>query len=234
MTDNKHKGMTRKHMRNVKQNKRTKKAKHKGKKHSDVKKHAHKHDYKLKKHDDKIVMASYNMDGGSSAYLARLRKKGNKPITGDDLDRAMTEIMTIMKSIQYTEEGGDFTKSNMMLDYFNGDEQAFRNYVRYQVIPKYVRIFPPYINFKGIINKLGEANTIMEAYKTDAEFKRQALKEQSGNVTNNANINASNDGNMSANTLKKRVVQDIQSASKSLRGSKSINKSNELSLKPII
>lgn len=143
-------------------------------------------------------------NGGNKPYLARLREKGDKPITGNDLDRAMTEIMTIMKNIQYTSEGQQFSTSNILLDYFNGNEQAMENYIRYQVIPKYVSVFPPYINIRGILNKLNEVSFITTVYQQDAEFKRRALIESG---VDPATINSPE------NTYLTKVMGDISRAS---------------------
>lgn len=142
--------------------------------------------------------------GGNKPYLARLREKGDKPITGNDLDRAMTEIMTIMKNIQYTSEGQQFSTSNILLDYFNGNEQAMENYIRYQVIPKYVTVFPPYINIRGILNKLNEVSFITTVYQQDAEFKKRALIESG---VDPATINSPE------NTYLTKVMGDISRAS---------------------
>lgn len=134
--------------------------------------------YRITRKKTNIVMAPYNsaMTGGTTPYFGRiLAKDPNEPITAGDMKKAFDEIIAIMNQVKYTKEGRQFNVGTTLLQYFTGDEQALHTYLRYQVMPQYISIFPPSINIPAIISKLGEVSFISNAYLKDEEFKRQAL-----------------------------------------------------------
>lgn len=116
-----------------------------------------------------------NIKGGP--YLQRLTAKGNKPITGNDLKKALNEITEILDKLRYIEEGRWVSKPNILLNYFLGNNEELEEYAKYDLLPKYVnlRTFPPNIEFKKIFNKFSETGTIISLYNTDKQFRRQYL-----------------------------------------------------------
>lgn len=124
-------------------------------------------------------------------YLARLiNKPPNEPITSGELKQALEEIIAIMNQVKYTKEGQQFSVGTTLLQYFTGDQQALESYLRYRVMPQYVRIFPPYINISGIWNKINEMSFFANAYMTDKQFKEAALIANGADPANFGNKNS--------------------------------------------
>jgi len=149
----------------------------------------HKHLYNNKKNSNtKNTHRRYMLIGGNDElgpYLARLTNKPpDEPITSGELKQALQEIIEIMNQVKYTEEGRQFSVGTNLLQYFTGDEQAMESYLRYQVMPKYVRIFPPYINIKGLFNKIYEISFFANAYLADQRFRNATSTNIDGSPSN--------------------------------------------------
>jgi hypothetical protein len=108
-------------------------------------------------------------------YLQRLTTKGDKPITGDDMAKAMDEIITILNDMQYLQEdGGSITMPiNALLNYFNGNTEPLQYYLRYYKGPQFYSIFPPNINFSNILQRFDNIIDVLNIYKNDKQIKQR-------------------------------------------------------------
>ena len=106
-------------------------------------------------------------------YLQRLTTKGDKPITGDDMAKAVDEVMTLLDDIQYLDDAPNVKGFNALLKYFNGDPQGLKTHLRYVIGPQFYSTFPPSINFGKIFERWDNIVDILNAYKNDRKIKLQ-------------------------------------------------------------
>jgi hypothetical protein len=113
-------------------------------------------------------------------YLYRLTEKGDKPITGNDLKKSLKEITEILDLVRHVDEGKWVKQPNMLISYFNGDQKKVENYLKRELLPKYINMntFPPTINFSGIMNKISNASSWVSIYNKDKEFRKGYIKEK--------------------------------------------------------
>ena len=91
-----------------------------------------------------------NQKGGY--YLKRLEEKRDKPITGADLSRLLDEVQGITSNFRYAPEGRFLTNADVMLSLMRGDEESFKAYLKFFVLPNFYKLFPiPHlINIFGV------------------------------------------------------------------------------------
>ena len=98
-------------------------------------------------------------------YLLGLENKGEQPITGNDLNRALDEISSILTRLQYTPKGSGLKSTNLIMNLLRGDQEALRNYVKIHEIPKYVSYLPPSLNLTNILNDIDQIPDLYGVYK---------------------------------------------------------------------
>lgn len=113
-------------------------------------------------------------------YLQRLTSKGDKPITGNDVSKALEEISTILNDLQYLQEdGGPVIRGfNVLLNYFNGDPYPMKSFIRYYFAPKFYSTFPPSINIGAIGKRLDNIIDFLNIYKNDKRIRSEYAVEQ--------------------------------------------------------
>jgi hypothetical protein len=113
-------------------------------------------------------------------YLYRLTEKGDKPITGNDLKKSLKEITEILDLVRHVDEGKWVKQPNMIISYFNGDQKKVENYLKRELLPKYINLntFPPSINLKGIMNKISNVSSWVSIYNKDKEFRKGYIEEK--------------------------------------------------------
>ena len=113
-------------------------------------------------------------------YLQRLTSKGDKPITGNDVSKALEEISTILNDLQYLQEdGGPVIRGfNVLLNYFNGDPYPMKSFIRYYFAPQFYSTFPPSINFGAIGKRLDNIIDFLNIYKNDKRIRSEYAVEQ--------------------------------------------------------
>ena len=97
----------------------------------------------------KIVKGRISINGG--AYLQRLEDLGEKPITGDDLKKALDEMTEILDSLKYTPKGSDIKPFSMFLNLFRGNDYDLNYRMQMQEFPQYFEYMPPTLNIKNIL-----------------------------------------------------------------------------------
>jgi len=91
---------------------------------------------------------SSNTKGGY--YFKDIEDKGDEPITGNDIIKLLDEMQQFFYNAQYTDEG-EFTRDpNTLISMFRGDTDAFKGYIIYRILPKYIKMFPPFIKWDAI------------------------------------------------------------------------------------
>jgi hypothetical protein len=91
---------------------------------------------------------SSNTKGGY--YFKDLEDKGDEPITGNDIIKLLDEMQQFFYNAQYTDEG-EFTRDpNTLISMFRGDTDAFKGYIIYRILPRYIKMFPPFIKWDAI------------------------------------------------------------------------------------
>lgn len=90
----------------------------------------------------------YNTSGGF--YFKSLEEKGDKPITGADLAKLLDEIQDFFYNAKYTQEGAFLREVDTLISMLRGDVGQFKNYLIYQIFPKYYQVTPPFIKWDGI------------------------------------------------------------------------------------
>jgi hypothetical protein len=113
-------------------------------------------------------------------YLTRLTEKGDKPITGNDLKKSITEIKEILDLVRHVDEGKWVKQPQIAISYFDGDQKKIEKYLQMELLPKYINLnsFPPSINFSGIMNKFSNVSSWISIYNKDKEFRKKYIKEQ--------------------------------------------------------
>jgi hypothetical protein len=119
-----------------------------------------------------------NQAGGvtpAGPYLQRLTTIGDQPITGNDMAKAIEEIITVLNDMQYLQEDGgpNIRGFNVLLNYFNGDVENMKYYLRYYFAPKFYKVSPPFLNFNEIGKRLDNIIDILNIYKNDKKIKNQ-------------------------------------------------------------
>lgn len=115
----------------------------------------------------------FNDNGGP--YLQRLTKKGNLPITGDDISKTMEEIITILSDLRYLDDAKDAYGPTVLLNYFMGNEEDLKNFLRYRFLPKFVKVnqFPPKIEFGELYSRWDNIVDLLNIYKNDKRIKNE-------------------------------------------------------------
>jgi hypothetical protein len=90
----------------------------------------------------------YKTKGGF--YFKSLEEKGDKPITGADLAKLLDEIQDFFYNAKYTQEGAFLRDVDTLISMLRGDVGQFKNYLIYQIFPKYYQVTPPFIKWDGI------------------------------------------------------------------------------------
>lgn len=85
-------------------------------------------------------------------YFKNIEDKGDKPISGNDMSILLDEMQQFFSNAQYTDEGEFIMAPNTLISLFRGDTDAFKSYVIWQILPKYIQIFPPFIKWDAIAN----------------------------------------------------------------------------------
>ena len=113
-------------------------------------------------------------------YLERLTSKGDEPITGNDLAKALEEISTTLGNLQYLQDDGGsvFRGVNTWLNYFNGNPYPLKEYIRYYFAPQFYRPFPPGINFSEIYKRINNITDLLSTYSDDKYIHKQYLVEK--------------------------------------------------------
>jgi hypothetical protein len=111
--------------------------------------------YKIYKYANKNIIKSitknsktFKAKGGF--YFKSLEDKGDQPLTGNDLVKLLDEIQQFIYNAQYTEEGQFLQDTNAVLSMFRGDLTQFKGLLNWRIIPKYVTIVPPFLNWDNI------------------------------------------------------------------------------------
>lgn len=114
-----------------------------------------------------------NSEGGP--YLQRLTKKGNQPITGDDMAKTMEEIITILSDLRYLDDAKDAYGPTVLLNYFMGNEDDLKSFLRYRFLPKFVKVnqFPPKIEFGELYDRWDNIVDLLNVYKNDKRIKNE-------------------------------------------------------------
>lgn len=115
--------------------------------------------------------------GGQAAgpYLQRLTTIGDQPITGNDMAKAIEEIITVLNDMQYLQEDGgpNIRGFNVLLNYFNGNTENMKYFLRYYFAPKFYTMSPPFLNFDAIGKRLDNIIDYLNIYKNDKRIKNQ-------------------------------------------------------------
>tara|TARA_Y100000389_G_C17445610_1_gene511417 strand:- start:978 stop:1823 length:846 start_codon:yes stop_codon:yes gene_type:complete len=106
-------------------------------------------------------------------YLQRLTTKGDKPITGDDMAKAIDEVMTLLDDIQYLDDAPNVKGFNALFKFFNGDPEGLKSHLRYVIGPQFYSNFPPSINFGKLFERWDNIVDILNSYKNDRKIKMQ-------------------------------------------------------------
>ena len=83
-------------------------------------------------------------------YFKNIEDKGDKPVTGNDMAILLDEMQEFFSSAQHTDEGAFIKSPNTLISLFRGDTDAFKNYVIWQILPKYITMIPPFIKWDAI------------------------------------------------------------------------------------
>ena len=83
-------------------------------------------------------------------YFKNIEEKGDKPITGNDIAILLDDMQEFFSNAQYTDEGAFIKAPNTLLSLFRGDTDAFKNYIIWHILPKYITLIPPFIKWDGI------------------------------------------------------------------------------------
>jgi hypothetical protein len=108
-------------------------------------------------------------------YLQRLTTIGDQPITGNDMAKALEEIITVLNDMQYLQQDGgpNIRGFNVLLNYFNGDTENMKYFLRYYFAPKFYSMSPPFLNFDAIGKRLDNIIDFLNVYKNDKRIKNQ-------------------------------------------------------------
>jgi hypothetical protein len=119
-----------------------------------------------------------NQAGGvqpAGPYLQRLTTIGDQPITGNDMAKAIEEIITVLNDLQYLQEDGgpNIRGFNVLLNYFNGDTENMKYFLRYYFAPKFYNGSPPFLRFDEIGKRLDNIIDFLNIYKNDKRVKAE-------------------------------------------------------------
>lgn len=123
---------------------------------------------KLKLKHKKIIQT------GKGPYMKRLTDKGEEPITGEDVERTLDEISEFLQSLRYTPIGKGATGFQVLYELLRGNEQPKDFYLKFNVMPKYATVFPPYISFKNILNDFDSIGDYLSLYTTHRRIVNQS------------------------------------------------------------
>jgi hypothetical protein len=107
-----------------------------------------KFDVSSNKRNSKNINKTFKGKGGF--YFKSLEEKRDQPLTGNDLATLLDEIQQFIYNAQYTEEGQFLQDTNAILSMFRGDIGQFKGLVKWRILPKYISIVPPFLNWKNI------------------------------------------------------------------------------------
>lgn len=119
---------------------------------------------------------------GSGAYLDRLVKKGDQPITGQDVERTLDEIGEFLQALRYTPLGNGATGFQVLFDLLRGNDDAMKFYLKFNIMPKYFTPIPPTINMENIRKELPSIGEYLSLYTTHRRITREA-KREAGELT---------------------------------------------------
>jgi hypothetical protein len=119
-----------------------------------------------------------NQAGGvqpEGPYLQRLTTIGDQPITGNDMAKAVSEIITVLNDLQYLQEDGgpNIRGFNVLLNYFNGNTENMKYFLRYYFAPKFYQGSPPFLRFDEIGKRLDNIIDFLNIYKNDKRIKNE-------------------------------------------------------------
>ena len=83
-------------------------------------------------------------------YFKNIEEKGDQPITGNDMAQLLNEMQDFFYNAQWTDEGQFLRSPNIILSMMRGDTDAFKSYLTWQVLPKYIQMYPPFIKWDEI------------------------------------------------------------------------------------
>ena len=83
-------------------------------------------------------------------YFKNIEDKGDQPITGNDMAQLLNEMQDFFYNAQWTDEGQFLRDPNTLLSMMRGDTDAFKGYLTWRVIPKYIQMFPPFIKWAEV------------------------------------------------------------------------------------
>ena len=83
-------------------------------------------------------------------YFRTIEDKGDQPITGNDISKLLTEIQDFIYNAQWTDEGAFLRDPNTLLSMLRGDVEAFKSFLTWRIIPKYIQMYPPFIKWEEI------------------------------------------------------------------------------------
>lgn len=119
-----------------------------------------------------------NQAGGvmpAGPYLQRLTTIGDQPITGNDMAKAISEIITVLNDLQYLQQDGgpNIRGFNVLLNYFNGDTENMKYFLRYYFAPQFYHGSPPFLRFDEIGKRLDNIIDFLNIYKNDKRVKAE-------------------------------------------------------------
>lgn len=108
-------------------------------------------------------------------YLQRLISKGDEPITGNDMAKTLEEIMTILSDLRYLDDAKGAYGPTVLLNYFMGNDADLRSYLRYRLLPKFIKVnqFPPQIAFGELYSRWDNIVDLLNLYKNDRKIKNE-------------------------------------------------------------
>jgi hypothetical protein len=83
-------------------------------------------------------------------YFKNIEDKGDQPITGNDMAQLLNEMQDFFYNAQWTDEGQFLRDPNTLLSMMRGDTDAFKGYLTWRVLPKYIQWFPPFIKWDAV------------------------------------------------------------------------------------
>ena len=118
---------------------------------------------------------------GGGAYLGHIIDKGDKPITGNDFKKAVDDISQILGSVMFapalTERFGVFGVTTLM-DIFQGNDEAFKEYFKWHLSDEYLAIYPPSLKMDKITELLPSIQNYLNVYFTHEQIKNQAAVDE--------------------------------------------------------
>lgn len=111
----------------------------------------------------------------SGPYLQRLISKGDEPITGNDMAKTLEEMVTILSDLRYLDDAKGAYGPTVLLNYFMGNDADLKSYLRYRLLPKFVKLnqFPPQIAFGELYSRWDNIVDLLNLYKNDRKIKNE-------------------------------------------------------------